>query len=184
MMAKDFGDYKAQEMLKFENEHLPEIVSHYGGMLELDFLYLLQTVESPIEAKFLSWFIRSSQVLREKIDFVYDPRREYFAQRVGFYQFISQFELGPYRADFALYKYHMNGTITRIVIECDGHDYHERTKEQAMRDRKRDRDMILEGWSVLRFTGSEIHNNAEGCVQEVFNHLEQDEITDWRIGNE
>lgn len=54
-----------------------------------------------------------------------------------------------------------------IAIECDGHDYHERTKEQAKHDKQRDRDLQLAGWHVLRFTGSEIHNNPLKCVREV-----------------
>jgi hypothetical protein len=57
--------------------------------------------------------------------------------------------------------------VRRIAIECDGHDYHERTKEQAARDRRRDRMLQLKGWTVLRFTGSEIHSNVDDCVAHV-----------------
>jgi hypothetical protein len=34
--------------------------------------------------------------------------------------------------------------LARLVVEVDGHDYHERTKEQASYDKKRDRDLALE----------------------------------------
>lgn len=54
----------------------------------------------------------------------------------------------------------------RIVVECDGHDFHERTKEQAMRDRRRDREMQSAGFKVFRFTGSEIHRDAFACAHE------------------
>jgi very-short-patch-repair endonuclease len=54
-----------------------------------------------------------------------------------------------------------------IVIECDGHDYHERTKEQAAHDRKRDRAMTEAGIVVLRFTGSEIWKNPFSCAEQV-----------------
>jgi hypothetical protein len=43
-----------------------------------------------------------------------------------------------------------------VAVECDGHDYHERTKEQAQRDKARDRALQSIGWRVARFTGSEI----------------------------
>jgi hypothetical protein len=43
----------------------------------------------------------------------------------------SQSVIGNYRADFIIEL-----DDIKIVIECDGHDYHERTKEQAARDRK------------------------------------------------
>jgi len=47
----------------------------------------------------------------------------------------------------------------RIAVECDGHDYHERTREQAERDRSRDRELQKSGWVVMRFTGREIHRD-------------------------
>jgi very-short-patch-repair endonuclease len=54
-----------------------------------------------------------------------------------------------------------------LIIECDGHDYHERTKEQARKDRKRDRDLQSEGYTVFRFTGSEIFSDPIACVRQV-----------------
>jgi len=76
-------------------------------------------------------------------------------------QLQPQYELLGYRADFAWPE-------SKIVIEADGHEYHERTKEQAARDRKRDRVMQRAGWMVLRFTGSEIHADAAACAREVW----------------
>lgn len=54
-----------------------------------------------------------------------------------------------------------------LVIELDGHEFHERTKEQAKRDKSRDRLLTASGWRVLRFTGSEIWANASRCVEQV-----------------
>lgn len=63
--------------------------------------------------------------------------------------------------------------ITRtVLVECDGHDFHERTKEQAAHDRKRDRLLQSVGYRVLRFTGSEIYRDVLGCVDEVMNLFE------------
>ena len=51
-------------------------------------------------------------------------------------------------------------TITEVangfVIECDGHEFHERTKAQAAHDKARDRELQGRGYQVLRFAGSEI----------------------------
>ena len=58
-------------------------------------------------------------------------------------------------------------TLSPIVVELDGHDFHERTKEQAKRDKSRDRAMTALGWRVLRFTGSEIVRDVRACVDEV-----------------
>lgn len=71
----------------------------------------------------------------------------------------SQFEVPPYRLDFAL-------ADQLIAIEIDGHDYH-KTKEQRTHDAKRDRYLQRQGWTVVRFTGSEVYQDAAKCVNEV-----------------
>ena len=55
----------------------------------------------------------------------------------------------------------------RLVIECDGHDFHERTKEQAARDKQRDRALFCLGYPVMRFTGSEIVAGPVKCAESV-----------------
>lgn len=61
----------------------------------------------------------------------------------------------------------------RVFIECDGHDFHERTREQARRDRQRDRFLQRSGTPVLRFTGSEIFRSPVGCAEEVFEFISE-----------
>lgn len=56
---------------------------------------------------------------------------------------------------------------TICVVECDGHEFHERTKEQAAKDRKRDRDLQDMGFKVYRFTGSELFANPFKCAEQV-----------------
>lgn len=55
----------------------------------------------------------------------------------------------------------------RVVVECDGHDFHERTKEQAAKDRSRDRDLQANGFAIFRFTGRELHADALACAKQV-----------------
>lgn len=75
----------------------------------------------------------------------------------------SQVPCGYYRIDLAVYS-----KTRKIAIECDGKAYHS-TPEQIARDRKKDKFLRKNGWDVLRFTGSEIYNNPEGCVKEIQN---------------
>ena len=58
-----------------------------------------------------------------------------------------------------------------LVVECDGHDYHERTKKQAARDKARDRALQAFGLPVFRFTGSELHKNPVKCAAEVHQYI-------------
>lgn len=80
-----------------------------------------------------------------------------------------QHQIGDYRVDFLLIAKDFSGKEMQIVIECDGHDFHERTKVQAKRDRSRDRQLQAAGYKVFRFTGSEIWNDCGACVDEVSN---------------
>ena len=54
-----------------------------------------------------------------------------------------------------------------IGIECDGHDYHEKTKEQAKKDKSKDRILKASGLDIVRFTGSEITSEPDKCVEEI-----------------
>jgi very-short-patch-repair endonuclease len=81
---------------------------------------------------------------------------------------LAQPQWDAYRADFALTPLDwLWPAPLPIVIEVDGFDHHERTKEQAERDRSRDRFMAAHGATVLRFTGSEVWRNAGKCAGEV-----------------
>jgi very-short-patch-repair endonuclease len=82
----------------------------------------------------------------------------------------QQVTLGQYRVDFLLGASDVRRT-RHIAIECDGHDFHERTAAQAERDRSRDRWMQAHGYIVLRFTGREIYRNPAGCAGEIFEAL-------------
>lgn len=88
-----------------------------------------------------------------------------------------QAQLEGWRVDFLLHAWEF-GRLSgrpqwrRLIVECDGHDYHERTKEQAARDRSRDRDFQLRGYTVLRFTGRELHRDPLGCARQVSEWVE------------
>ena len=71
---------------------------------------------------------------------------------------------GRYRVDFAIVD---AATDTFVAIECDGHEWHEKSKEQVQRDKARDRALTADGWRVLRFTGSEVWSDPAACVREI-----------------
>lgn len=56
---------------------------------------------------------------------------------------------------------------TKIAIEIDGHEFHEKTPQQAQRDRERERSIVRHGYTIFRFTGSEVFRNARKCAEEV-----------------
>lgn len=84
----------------------------------------------------------------------------------------SQAQIGRHRVDFLIVAlFQDRPALHFLVVECDGHDFHERTKEQARRDRSRDRDLLIGDRKVMRFTGSEIHSDAEKCAAQISDYL-------------
>lgn len=56
-------------------------------------------------------------------------------------------------------------------IELDGHDWHERTREQASRDRARDRRVLRAGGNVLRYTGSDVFGDPCSVILDITDTL-------------
>ncbi len=79
----------------------------------------------------------------------------------------SQHVLGRFRADFALM---MEGG-RKVVIECDGIEWHDRTNQQFIAERQRERDILILGWPVMRFTGAEIMRDPNACAADVAAYL-------------
>lgn len=71
-----------------------------------------------------------------------------------------------YRIDLALFVRHGYSTAA-IAVELDGHEFHERTAEQAERDKRRDRELQAMGWKVVRFTGSQALRSPLEVVEEI-----------------
>lgn len=92
------------------------------------------------------------------------------------YEWHQQVNAGDYRVDFLItYREpeQKKAYPVSVAVECDGHDFHEKTKEQAQRDKKRDRDLLALGLHTIRFTGSEIWADPFKCVQEAMQLVAQ-----------
>jgi very-short-patch-repair endonuclease len=120
--------------------------------------------------------------------------REYFGEDKGttIIKIEPQAEMGEYRVDFLLTHKELvpdfdnpmklsdgreipgsKYEVREIIVECDGHEYHERTKEQARRDKQRDRALQSLGFIVFHYTGSEIWEDVFKCAQEVMRKLSE-----------
>lgn len=79
-----------------------------------------------------------------------------------------QFQWERYRIDFRIDVANLGYPV---FVECDGHDFHERTKEQAERDRSRDRAIQAANIPIIRFTGREIYRDPLDCVTQICRFL-------------
>lgn len=142
---------------------------------------VLAKLQSPIEEKLVFGLILAAWKESAGIDFAIG-KNQGFKVRVGlcessghFYEVESQGEVADLHPDFLIRaKFWADRTNeeeswvhSTVAVECDGHEYHERTKEQARRDKSRDRKLLSLGFPVLRFTGSEIHEGPLRAAESV-----------------
>lgn len=139
----------------------------------------LMPFDSPLEFAFaVSWSMFRSSLLTD-----YQGRRRFFLS--------PQVEDGRYRVDFQVCPYgpgsgpYMSVDTTRcvgfpkIAVELDGHEFHEKTREQVTARNARDRHLQDAGWTVLRFSGSEFYGDPFACVEQVWVYaLKQAEACD------
>lgn len=74
---------------------------------------------------------------------------------------LQQAKVDQYRVDFTMM--HPRGLL-KLVIECDGHEFHDGDRDAAARDRARDRHLLSLGWTTSRFTGREVVRDAMQCA--------------------
>lgn len=143
-----------------------------------------QDIESPIEILLL---FALCIIGKAEFDEVWiDPARSLWQPRMDrVYHLLSiqpQESVAKYRVDFMVRLYSRvfllrdgkeeTKLIDRsVIVECDGHDFHERTKEQASHDKRRDRFLQGSGFNILHFTGSDIWKDVFACAGEVVHFL-------------
>ena len=154
------SDKELIQLLEEDYDPLPETVKKHLSNVALNYMYgilmELDRCESPIEHLL---GIELHRIFPYSLSYVAD---DYFITS----QDVIECGEKEYRVDFfiAVLK---NKKDYGFVVECDGHDFHEKTKEQAKRDKQRDRDLAAKGHLVIRFTGSEIFKDPERCAREV-----------------
>lgn len=105
----------------------------------------------------------------EGITFLYLTRLR-FVMGTAHLKVEPQFKIDNYTVDFLL-RYVMDGKTKTVIVECDGHDFHEKTKEQVSKDKKRDRHLVTGGHLILRFSGSEIVSDPDAVIQSIIRLL-------------
>lgn len=64
-----------------------------------------------------------------------------------------------------------NSKDLKILIECDGHEFHHKTKKQVEYDNERQLALQTAGYEVIRFSGSQIYNNPLGCAEKAYKYI-------------
>jgi very-short-patch-repair endonuclease len=69
-----------------------------------------------------------------------------------------------FRSDFVVES---TDGAKKLALDLDRYDFDEMTRQQAVRDRQRERTLVRSGGSMFRFTGLEIVRDPRSCVEEV-----------------
>jgi very-short-patch-repair endonuclease len=150
---------EVDQILKEMDPKLRELIEDMWEKLIEEKLELISQCETPIEKLLvlpLSEMVKKLNYFRESIiEANCLPQQNIFCNSKTF------------RVDFLVQVLLDNDHTLQFVIECDGHDFHEKTKEQAKRDRQRERHLQNSGYTVIRFTGSEIHEDPYSCCDEL-----------------
>ena len=135
-----------------------DIVNEYEENLK----YSLELCESPIE-----------QLLRlelERINLINTIRYNKYIDIIEIQnQAIIDCGKNRYRVDFLIPVFYKNQGGMMFVIECDGYEFHQKTKEQVEQDNKRTRDLQKAGYEIIRFSGTEIWHSSYKCACEIKN---------------
>jgi hypothetical protein len=76
-----------------------------------------------------------------------------------------------YRPDFRISYIDKLQKERFLYVDCDGHDFHERTKQQVAYQNNRDFDMKFENIELLHFSGFQIHNDDIQCAKKVYEYI-------------
>ena len=79
-----------------------------------------------------------------------------------------------YRADFLIdfvFSFEFKKVAYRLIVECDGFQYHQGNKEQIDKDYKRQNDLLANGYDVMRFTGAMINKSPNKCARDIVRHI-------------
>lgn len=135
-------------------------------------------MESPIEHLFYtalkSLAILSSTPLNDVISY----KGETIA--VGLY-IVPQVIIGTYRVDFLIMGdgHPDSGKDSRrVIVECDSQLWHERTEQERRAEKRRDRDLLRQGYHVFRFTGREIMDDPFCVGLEVLQYVTGSDMKD------
>ena len=59
----------------------------------------------------------------------------------------------------------------KVIIECDGYEFHHKNKVQVTHDNEREYNLKIAGYDVIRFSGSQIHNNPLECAEKAYEYI-------------
>lgn len=168
------------------------VANHFGDKAKYLIEQVAKLAESPIEKAMLCALVVAAHESVESVQvstevgilgdspceagtLLIEPQKELCGYRVDvlltYVADVPDFE-HPVNAPDGLETPGCKTGAVRLVVECDGHDFHEKTKQQVSGDKRRDRELKMAGYEVFRYSGSDIWKDPLRHAREVIEHLE------------
>jgi len=138
-----------------------------SGLLHTDYnkivnLLLIEQLDSIVQNT--TYLFTSPDLLNQEIDsHLFTPIEQIMNDALieKDITFKPQVKIGRFLVDFVA-----EIGNTKIIVECDGRDFH-----NPFHDAERDKELKLQGYQIIHFTGSEIYNNVESCLEKIQNSV-------------
>jgi very-short-patch-repair endonuclease len=121
----------------------------------------IEALESEIERAFAVFMVLDAR--HSEIPFSLGP----VVPKETCFALVPQFKIDRYRVDFVFAHSRHLDLRECVAVELDGHEWHEKTKEQARADKERDRYLQRYFGKVIHFTGSEVFDDVRECCSEL-----------------
>jgi len=164
-IVKQYLDRKSQEVVK-----------KFQGNAEV--AIIMNKIESPVEQIFYLELEQQAEELNkdEIFQFYVNPQFEITTEqgnryRVDFLIYYTPDQFWMVYDDETDYRHPKNNKDYALIVEVDSHLWHGTTPEQFEREKRRERDLMNDGWQIMRFAGREIIRNPERCAEEVFDYF-------------
>lgn len=174
-MAKEFVKFEVDEdknYHKMYSDKLVENVAHHYVNNIREFSTTLNSsledCESPIE-QLLAMALEVE--IPFKYFYLFNPKIEMLGYQKNEWITING---ENYRADFLIdfvFSFEFKKVTYRLIVECDGFQYHQGNKDQIDKDYKRQNDLLANGYDVMRFTGAMINKNPNKCARDIVRHI-------------
>lgn len=163
-----------RELTETVRSFIDRVAPAYAAAKELEFrgdmeaACLERGIQSPIEDLF--WIACHTLCAVRNCDMNRDPEFDHAGSpRLFGPRLQPQVKLGKYRVDFVLS--HTDFMLpdlggSPVVVELDGHDFHDQNKVQRSYEKARDRFLVRSGFRVIHFTGSDVVKDPFACAWE------------------
>lgn len=127
-----------------------------------------ESIKSPIEQIFITAFEIYCKYNNKESIYLFPQREVIYNEKKYYIDF--EFKSDYYLSCLVLGDKIKNHKL-KLAIECDGYEFHQKTKEQVQKDNEREYDLKMAGYEILRFSGTQIYNNPLKCAEDTYNYI-------------